>query len=196
MMTPTEYNPELLVQWSIDSNHSPELNQSLAAYIQQFGHLFNSSQIKYFSAFLKGLFSSLEPKSLEPIALRFLGEKSVRSMQQFFSRAPLNLPEFMNTYHRLFSSQVAHPDGMLSVDDSSFIKKGIRSVGVARQYCGRLGKRENCQVGVFLAYATELGYVWLTVNSISLKNGMRNPMPNCVRSASFRKTNHSRRKIR
>lgn len=158
MMTPTEYDPKLLDQWSIDASHSPELNQLLAAYIQQFGHLFNSSQMKYFSAFLKGLFSSLGRKSLEPIALRFLGEKSVRSMQQFFSRAPLNLPEFMNTYHQLFSSQVSHPDGMLSVDDSSFVKKGIRSVGVARQYCGRLGKRENCQVGVFLAYATELGY--------------------------------------
>lgn len=158
MMTPTEYNPELLAQWSIDASHSPELNQSLAAYIQQFGHLFNSSQMKYFSVFLKGLFSSLERKSLEPIALYFLGEKSVRSMQQFFSRAPLDLPAFMNTYHQLLSSQIAHPGGMLSVDDSSFVKKGIRSVGVARQYCGRLGKRENCQVGVFLAYATELGY--------------------------------------
>ena len=47
---------------------------------------------------------------------------------------------------------------MLSVDDTSFIKKGIHSIGVKRQYCGRLGKRENCQVGVFLSYAGDSGY--------------------------------------
>lgn len=62
----------------------------------------------------------------------------------------------MNTYHQLISSQIAHPGGMLFADDSCFAKKEIRSVDVARQYCGRLGRREKCQAGVFLAYATEL----------------------------------------
>ena len=47
---------------------------------------------------------------------------------------------------------------MLSVDDTSFVKKGTHCIGVKRQYCGRLGKRENCQVGVFLSYAGDSGY--------------------------------------
>jgi len=45
----------------------------------------------------------------------------------------------------------------LSVDESDFVKKGKDSAGVARQYCGRVGKNENCQAGVFLSYATEKG---------------------------------------
>ena len=47
---------------------------------------------------------------------------------------------------------------MLSVYDTSFVKKGTHCIGVKRQYCGSLGKRENCQVGVFLSYAGDSGY--------------------------------------
>jgi SRSO17 transposase len=50
------------------------------------------------------------------------------------------------------------PDGMLTVDSSEFIKKGKDSVGVSRQYCGRFGKVENCQSGVFLGYCSDKGY--------------------------------------
>ena len=56
---------------------------------------------------------------------------------------------------------MADPDGVLSVDGSDFPKKGKESVGVARQYCGRLGKVDNCQVGVFLGYASPKGYALL-----------------------------------
>jgi SRSO17 transposase len=48
--------------------------------------------------------------------------------------------------------------GMITVDASEFPKKGKKSVGVARQYCGRLGKQENCQSGVFAGYTSEKGY--------------------------------------
>src|SRR2546423_7340183 len=50
------------------------------------------------------------------------------------------------------------PDGVLMFDETGFAKKGQNSVGVARQYCGTLGKVENCQVGVFAAYASRHGY--------------------------------------
>ena len=52
----------------------------------------------------------------------------------------------------------ADPGGMLSCDSTEFVKKGKHSVGVARQYCGRLGKTENCQSGVFIGYASDRGY--------------------------------------
>jgi SRSO17 transposase len=51
-----------------------------------------------------------------------------------------------------------HPEGILTTDSSEFVKKGVHSVGVARQYCGRLGKVDNCQSGVFIGYASPNGY--------------------------------------
>jgi SRSO17 transposase len=50
------------------------------------------------------------------------------------------------------------PDGVLMFDETGFVKKGKDSAGVARQYCGSLGKVENCQVGVFAGYASRQGY--------------------------------------
>jgi SRSO17 transposase len=54
--------------------------------------------------------------------------------------------------------ELAEPDGVVVIDPSAFPKKGAESCGVARQWCGRLGKVDNCQVGVFLAYAAQAGY--------------------------------------
>jgi SRSO17 transposase len=64
----------------------------------------------------------------------------------------------LETYHRLVQDEMGEPDGVLIVDETGFAKKGQDSVGVARQYCGALGKVENCQVGVFAAYASRQGY--------------------------------------
>ena len=61
-------------------------------------------------------------------------------------------------YHGLVAAEMGDPEGVLMVDESGFVKKGKESVGVARQYCGTLGKVENCQVGVFAAYASRHGY--------------------------------------
>jgi SRSO17 transposase len=64
----------------------------------------------------------------------------------------------LETYHRLVQDEMGEPDGVLLIDETGFAKKGQDSVGVARQYCGILGKVENCQVGVFAAYASRQGY--------------------------------------
>ena len=55
-------------------------------------------------------------------------------------------------------AELAERDGVVVIDPSAFPKKGTESCGVARQWCGRLGKVDNCQVGVFLAYAAKAGY--------------------------------------
>ena len=64
----------------------------------------------------------------------------------------------MGELRRHVAEDLADPDGAIIFDPTSFPKKGTHSVGVKRQWCGRLGKRENCQVGVFMAYATSKGH--------------------------------------
>src|SRR5262249_58127031 len=63
-----------------------------------------------------------------------------------------------NPYHRWAKDEMGEHDGVLMVDEPGFAKKAQASVGVPRQYCGNLGKVDNCQVGVFAAYASRQGY--------------------------------------
>jgi len=103
-----------------------------------------------------GQFSALERKSIEPMALQVEGGK-VRAMQRLVSDALWDEAAMLDTSHRLVQDEMGEPDGVLSVDATGFAKKGQDSVGVARQYCGSLGQVDNCQVGVFAAYASRQG---------------------------------------
>lgn len=110
-----------------------------------------------FFNYMVGQFSALARKSIEPMALQVEGGK-VRAMQRLVSDALWDEAAMRETYHRLVRNEMGEPDGVLIVDETGFVKKGQDSVGVARQYCGALGKVENCQVGVFAAYASRQGY--------------------------------------
>jgi SRSO17 transposase len=111
----------------------------------------------HFFHYMVGQFSELERKSIEPIALQVEGG-NVRAMQRCISDAVWDDAQMLRTYHRLVNEDMGAPEGVVIFDESGFPKKGHDSVGVARQYCGTLGKVENCQVGVFAAYASRHGY--------------------------------------
>src|SRR6266446_5644257 len=104
-----------------------------------------------------GQFSALERKSIEPMA-RHVDGGNVRGMQRCMSDDVWDEDTMRVTYHDLVANEMGEPDGVLIIDESGFVKKGQDSVGVARQYCGTLGKVENSQVGVFAAYASRHGY--------------------------------------
>lgn len=153
------YQKEMIDAYEISDIKAEEITSLLDEYVEQYQCCFlNRSQEKYFRTFQRGLLSDLDRKTIEPMALALLGEKDVRGFQQFFRRSTLPDDRLLEQYQRILSESVAADDGFLCVDGSDFPKKGAHSVGVARQHCGRLGKTENCQAGVFISYASGKGY--------------------------------------
>ena len=144
---------------------------ALTSLHQRFAALFGRVEAQAQSlVYLNGLLLSHDRKSAEPMALNFgepdedgIGQNQVLGLQRFLSHSPWDYQgvqrEIQSVFaERLMPSTATWPIGTVGVFDSSgFPKKGTESVGVQRQYCGRLGKQENCQVGVFLVGVTPAG---------------------------------------
>ena len=111
----------------------------------------------HFFDYMVGQLSKLERKSIEPMALHVEGG-TIRGMQRFISDVRWDEEQMQWNYHQLVADELGDPEGVLMFDETGFVKKGKDSVGVARQYCGTLGKVENGQVGVFAGYASRHGY--------------------------------------
>jgi SRSO17 transposase len=145
----------------------------LWAFQSAFHDCFTRSEPRaHFFDYMVGQCSQLDRKSIEPMALHVEGG-TVRGLQRFISDVHWDEEQMLWNYHQLVAEAMGEPDGVLMFDETGFVKKGKDSVGVARQYCGSLGKVENCQVGVFAGYASRQGYalvdkrlflpeVWLT----------------------------------
>ena len=130
----------------------------LQAFHDQFRECFARSEPReHFCNYMVGQCSVLERKSIEPMALHVDGG-NIRGMQRCMSDDVWDEDTMRETYHGLVADEMGDPQGVLMVDESGFVKKGMESVGVARQYCGTLGKVEKSQVGVFAAYASRHGY--------------------------------------
>ena len=78
-------------------------------------------------------------------------------MQRFLTDSPWDDEVIIGRLQEYLGTRLEHPEGVWVLDGSDFPKQGRKSVGVARQYCGRLGKVANCQAGMFLAYVSPLG---------------------------------------
>ncbi len=162
MLTYDGWNPNLTAKLELTPEEIHKLAEQLYTFHQQFFHCFKREEQRVISlAYLKGLASDLEAKSAEPIALRYLGEKGVRNTQHFLTAGVWD-EENLQVKHQLeLAEKISDEDGMFTIDSSENPKKGSDSAGVARQYCGRLGKVENCQSGVFLGYVSNRGYGFL-----------------------------------
>lgn len=107
--------------------------------------------------YLLGLTAGLERKNGWTLAER-AGEVSPDGMQRLLRWADWDVDGVRDDLRDYVVEHLSDRDGVLIVDDTGFLKKGIRSAGVQRQYSGTAGRTENCQVGVFLAYASERGH--------------------------------------
>ncbi len=112
---------------------------------------------------MQGLLLDIPRKSIEPMVLALEGANpnAVRAMQHFASEGTWQDTRLLKQHLREVDKDIGDPTGVLIVDGSDFPKQGNDSVGVARQYCGQLGKVANCQAGVFLGYASRKGYTLL-----------------------------------
>ena len=82
---------------------------------------------------------------------------SARVMQRFLAESPWDDDAVIGRLEEYLSPRLGHPEAVWVLDGSDFPKQGRKSAGVARQYCGRLGKVASCQAGMFLAYVSPLG---------------------------------------
>lgn len=129
----------------------------LTKFLQRYLPLFyREEQRELAEVVMQGKLSALQRKTSEPIANA--ADRERKPVQHFVGAGKWDDEAVMAELRRHASEEIGDPDGVFAVDGSGFPKKGTESCGVARQWCGRLGKVENCQVGVFLNYVTEHGY--------------------------------------
>ncbi len=142
---------EMMAQAEVSPEAMLGLLDRLETFILPFcGELPQLGMQRLAAQYMTGLLSDLDHKTAEGIA--YLLDQDRQPMQRFIGQSDWDHRPLIPILAKQVASQLGEDDGVLAIDPSGFAKKGDKSVGVARQWCGRLGKIENCQVGVYLAY--------------------------------------------
>src|SRR5215210_2608279 len=128
---------------------APRLEEFVRPFVESLGP---DARRRNATEYVRGLLSNLGGKTAEAIA--YLHDRERQGLQKFIGQADWDHRPLLAELARQVGAVLGEPDGVLVFDPSAFPKKGAASVGVQRQWCGRLGKLENCQVGVYLAYVT------------------------------------------
>jgi SRSO17 transposase len=129
----------------------------LQAFLQRYlPRFYRVEQHELALVVLQGKLSNLQRKTSEPIA--YQAGRQRKPVQHFVGAGSWDDESVMAELRQHVAETCADPDAVLVLDPSAFPKSGADSCGVARQWCGRLGKIENCQVGVFLSYVTVHAY--------------------------------------
>ena len=163
LLRDADWNPDVMPCMDFTEQDIEGMADELIKFHQEFHSCFGRTEHRRLGlTYLSGLLSNSKAKSVEPIALEFLGQQSVRSQQRFMKTYRWDLEAMERRHLTMLSESISCPDGMINTDSSEFLKKGKESVGVARQYCGEAGKTDNCQSGVFVGYSSKKGYGLLT----------------------------------
>jgi SRSO17 transposase len=125
----------------------------LQAFLQPFLDALQTSQQQTNAHhYVQGLLSELGSKDVESIA--YLHDRQRQGLQKFIGQADWDHQPLLAELARQVGTELGQADGVLVFDPSAFPKQGKESVGVQRQWCGRLGKIDNCQVGIYLGYVS------------------------------------------
>ncbi|WP_035956495.1 IS701 family transposase [Kitasatospora sp. NRRL B-11411] len=135
-------------------------SDGLAGLHERFAHRFARSESRESAlAYMRGLLAPLERKNGWTVAEE-AGHGGPDRIQRLLNRIDWDAArvcQVLDDVREYVVEHLADPGGVLIVDDTGFLKKGVRSAGVQRQYSGTAGRTENCQVGVFLAYSAARG---------------------------------------
>jgi SRSO17 transposase len=132
----------------------PELDVFLSRYLPHFGRDENHAHAR---TILQGLLAGGDRRNVENMAEAIEGGV-VRTLQKFIAQAVWEANDVLAELRGQVVDVLGDEDATLIVDESGFPKKGTKSVGVARQDAGILGRTDNCQVGVFLSYSSGKGH--------------------------------------
>ena len=144
---------ELLEDAVLDPRIPEGILDRLERFVEPFAaRLTSNEQRQHAREYVAGLFSDVKRKNSETIA--YLHDQDRQAMQKFIGQSPWKDRPLIGELAQQIGRELGEPDGVLVFDPSAFKKQGRDSVGVARQWCGRLGKIDNCQVGVYLGYVS------------------------------------------
>lgn len=141
LMAEAEVNPEAL------EGVLKRLEEFVTPFAASLKH---DAQRQHAAEYVAGLVSNVKRKNIETIA--YLHEQDRQPMQKFIGQKPWEGEPMIDELVRQVGASIGRADGVLVIDPSGVLKQGKGSVGVARQWCGRAGKVDNCQVGVYMAY--------------------------------------------
>lgn len=129
------------------------LRERLDTFLEPFVASLQSPQQRHHAHdYVHGLLSDLHDKNVEAIA--YLHDQERQGLQKFLGQVPWDDQPLRACLAQQVGTQLGEADAVLVFDPSAFPKKGTASVGVQRQWCGRLGKLDNCQVGIYLGYVS------------------------------------------
>ena len=148
---------ELLEECTVASEIFERVLPRLERFMKPFSeHLVRKEQRRHAGTFVQGLLSNLKHKNTESIAYRFGQERM--PLQWFVGMSDWDHEPLRDELVRQVGEQLGEEDGVIVFDPSGFPKSGKNSVGVARQWCGRLGKIDNCQVAICMGYVSSKGH--------------------------------------
>ncbi len=146
----------LLADAEVSAIHVAGCRRHLESFLQRYlPRFYRIEQHELARVVLEGRLSSLDRKTSEPIA--YQAGRQRKPVQHFVGAGCWDDESVMAELRQHVAEELADPDAVLVLDPSGFAKSGRDSCGVQRQWCGRLGKIENCQIGVFLGYVSGAG---------------------------------------
>jgi SRSO17 transposase len=127
--------------------------ERLKEFVRPFAaSLENPAQREHAEEYVAGLVSNIKRKNIESIA--YLHEHDRQPLQKFIGQKPWDWQPLIQELTRQIGQTLGEASGVVVFDPSGVLKQGKGSVGVARQWCGRAGKVDNCQVGIYMGYVS------------------------------------------